>query len=232
MKQRNIWQGFIFIILILMMTHIGNSSLQKESVRVIVDNASIRLKPDLQSEIIKTPPLGSVFEVERKEGDWYEIKFKTEMGVFLPGFIHEMYVESVEAEIAVPAPVKKPPEPKKKVVEVPSTFSPAETGLKTTGKQVNFALRGGYMAGYGLTETASYTDSFSGGVLQNATTNGQIMMGLKNPLSFDGELNFFFLDGLGVQLRVDYNLSAKLTADSISYLWIGMGLDNGNLRIA
>lgn len=212
MKQKNILHRFIFVIFVLLLTHLSYSSVQKESVRVIVDNASIRLKPDLQSEIIRTPPLGSVFEVEKKEGDWYEIRFKTELGVFLPGFIHEMYIESVDAEIKAPAPVKKPPEPKKKVIKA----APIKTASKTSGKRADFALRAGYMTGYGLTETASYSDSFSSGILQNATSNGQIMMVLKNPLSFDGELNFFFLKGFGIQLRFDYNLSAKLTDDSLS----------------
>jgi len=123
MKQKNMLKGFIFIILVLLLAHPSYSLFQEKSVRVMVDNASIRLKPDLQSEIIKSPPLGSVFEVVKKEGDWYEIKFKTELGVLLPGFIHEMYVESVETEIPVPSPVKKPAEPEKKIIEAPPSPS-------------------------------------------------------------------------------------------------------------
>lgn len=216
MKLQNMRYRFFFVILLLLLTFPGYSSVQKQSVRVIVENTSIRLKPDLQSEIIRTPPLGSVFEVEKKEGDWYEIKFKSELGVFLPGFIHEMYVELVNAEVISQAPIKKSPVPKKKVVKVPPLPPLSKTSPKTSGKRVDFALRAGYMTGYGLTETAVYTDSLSSGTLQNATVNGQIMMGLKNPISLDGELNFFFLKGLGVQLRFDFNSSAELTDDSLS----------------
>jgi opacity protein-like surface antigen len=181
---------------------------------VIVANASIRLKPDLQSEIIKISPLGSVFEVVAKSGDWYEIRIKTDLGAFVPGFIHEMVVEPVGTEQAVPVPIKKIPEPKKKIVRV--SPPPIKTNQNTSNKRVDIALRAGYMTGYSLTNTASYSDSFSSGSLQNATSNGKIMMGLKNPFSLDGELNFFFLKGLGLQLRFDSNSSAKFTDDSLS----------------
>ncbi len=218
MKLQNMRYRFFFVILLLLLTFPGYSSVQKQSVRVIVENTSIRLKPDLQSEIIRTPPLGSVFEVEKKEGDWYEIKFKSELGVFLPGFIHEMYVELVNAEVISQAPIKKSPVPKKKVVKVPPLPPLSKTSPKTSGKRADIALRAGYMTGYDLTETASYTDSFSSGVLQSATANGQIIMGLKNPISLVGELNFFFIKGLGVQLRVDLNSPSNLTDDSLSNL--------------
>jgi len=215
MKRCNTLNYLTFIILMLLLLQPGIFATENKTVRVIVENASIRLQPDLQSEIIKSPPLGSIFTVEKRIGDWYEIKVKTDLGMVVPGFIHAMYVEPIEPETALPVPPKKVPEPAQKTSKPPPSL-PSETRSKAARKRVELAIRAGYMAGYSLTDTVTYNDSFSSGSLQNVVANGQFKMGLKNPFSMDGEFNFYFLKGLGVQLRFDSNSSANLTNDSLS----------------
>ncbi|NQT79442.1 MAG: hypothetical protein HQ555_03490 [Candidatus Aminicenantes bacterium] len=88
---------------------------QKQKIKVMVRDASIRIQPNIDSEIILTPLVGSIFEVEKKIGEWYEIKFSSETGVLITGYIHELFVE-VESEIVrprqeiIPEPVKTEPE--------------------------------------------------------------------------------------------------------------------------
>lgn len=93
---------------------------QKQKIKVVARDASIRIQPNIDSDILLTPLVGSTFEVEKKIGEWYEIKFSSETGVLITGYIHEMFVE-VESEIVrprqeiIPEPVKteseyQPPE--------------------------------------------------------------------------------------------------------------------------
>lgn len=72
---------------------------EKQMIEVVVENASIRSKPDVDSEIIKSEPLGSVFEVERKVGKWYEIKVLSRLGILIDGYIHEKYVKVIKEEV-------------------------------------------------------------------------------------------------------------------------------------
>lgn len=65
---------------------------QKRIIEVVVENASIRSGPNVNSEIIERAPVGSVFEVEQKIGKWYEIKFQSKLGILISGFIQEKSV--------------------------------------------------------------------------------------------------------------------------------------------
>lgn len=108
---------------------------QKQKIKVIVRDASIRMQPNIDSEIILTPLVGSTFEVEKKIGEWYEIKFSSETGVLITGYIHELFVE-VEREIVrprqkiIPEPVKTEPE-----------YQPQEA--LRTGAKPSICLKGG-----------------------------------------------------------------------------------------
>jgi len=77
---------------------------EKQKIRVVVENATIRLQPNVESEVIENPPLGSVFEVEKKIGEWFEIRYSSKVGVMIIGYIHEMLVE---VEERAPAPERK-----------------------------------------------------------------------------------------------------------------------------
>jgi len=90
---------------------------QKQKIRVVVENASIRMQPNMESEVIENPPVGSVFEVERKIGEWYEVRYQSKVGVRITGYIHEMLVE---AEKVAPAPARQvTPQPRREVVQAP-----------------------------------------------------------------------------------------------------------------
>jgi len=88
---------------------------EKQKIRVVVENASIRLQPNMESEVIENPPVGSVFESQKRIGEWYEIRFSSRVGVMITGYIHEMLVEldkgtpQPRREVAQPPPPPPPP---------------------------------------------------------------------------------------------------------------------------
>jgi len=84
-----------------------NQAQQKQRIKVVVRNASVRLQPNIDSEVILSPPVGSTFEVENKIGEWYEIKFSSEIGVLITGYINSQFVDVIE-EAPVPVPKKEP----------------------------------------------------------------------------------------------------------------------------
>jgi DNA-binding beta-propeller fold protein YncE len=70
-------------------------------VKVIVDNASIKATPEIGGQTLANSPLGTVLDVELKQGEWYKIK-TTKGGASISGYIHELLVEEL-AEGEVPA---------------------------------------------------------------------------------------------------------------------------------
>lgn len=67
-------------------------------VKVTVDNSPIQATREIGGKVLARVPLDTILEVERKQGDWYKVKWEKE-GV--SGYIHEMLVEEVsEAELA------------------------------------------------------------------------------------------------------------------------------------
>jgi DNA-binding beta-propeller fold protein YncE len=74
-------------------------------VKVIVDNASIKATPEIGSPTLANAALGTLLDVEMKQGEWYKIT-TTRGGAPVTGYIHELLVEEIgEGE----APAVLPP---------------------------------------------------------------------------------------------------------------------------
>jgi len=100
------WAGLLTLALVFPLLAQGNGT----KIKVIVENASIRLKPSLESEAIEENiAVGTIYNSDKKVGEWYEIKTPSRLGVALLGYIHEMYVE-VLAEAIAPQPEVRQPE--------------------------------------------------------------------------------------------------------------------------
>jgi len=158
---------------------------EKREVKVTIENASIRLKPDLTSEIIGEPAIGTVFEVEDKIGRWYEIKYRSEIGVIIIGYIHEMFVELVSIR---------------------------EAPQKTT--QFELVISGGYNLGYSISQSLSYSHSFSYGAVQEADQQGIFTQDIEKPLGLSVALNYYFEERFGVQLRADFYSKVEISGAS------------------
>jgi len=102
-------------------------------VKVIIDNANIRSKPELDAEILEIAAKGTLFDVIEKAGAWYSIKMgEDQAGKGIYGYIHESMVEPVgsvaprpqavpEPQLAPPPPppIQEPPAPSQEVKETP-----------------------------------------------------------------------------------------------------------------
>ena len=179
----------------------------KGKIRVIVEDASIRMKPDIGSEVMELEvPIGSVFDFKNKTGDWYEIEIRSKLGVMMPGYIHSMYVEEVSGDV-VP-PLKKKPEPIK-----PKPVKKPEATPSTDRVKGSFAVRGGMVMATFLGESSGYGGSWGYGNLTSVDESGSVINKMKSPIGLGIEFSYFFLKGLGIQMKVDYNLPQNPDVD-------------------
>ena len=72
-------------------------------VKVIAEQANLREKPDIGSSIVQQITEGTVLEADRKEGEWYFVRFTLEDGGVIGGWLHESLVEPVAGGTPVPA---------------------------------------------------------------------------------------------------------------------------------
>ena len=193
-------------------------------IRVKGSAAVIRIEPADKGEIVQDKlAAGTVFAVERKTGDWYEIKYRSAIGVLLSGFIHKSFVEEIKDDATV-AP-KTEPEPVKNEI---AREERAETSALAPGLEI--ALFGG-MGMPQVNGTANYHDTWSG-ILFDVVENADITAKSKTSVFFGGGLNYFFSANLGLGLNFGY-LKSTLTTTSIftfdysttakSATWTGSG---------
>jgi hypothetical protein len=189
---------------------------QGTRIKVIVENASIRLKPSLDSEAIEeSVALNTVFTAEKKVGEWYEVKFGSTVGVLLIGYIHEMYVEVLAEEAPrPPALEEKPPAGE---VRRPEPLLPAEYGPK----KMEIFFGGGLGFGSFLNDSTVYDYHFGASFpLDYADEAGQVSHKAGGPMGLGFSLAHFFSGGLGLRLRIDFNFSQNLTGgSSYSLTW-------------
>lgn len=206
-SERNYFICFFIISLVLLPTFVYA---EEQEIRVVNENASIRLKPDRESEIIEIPPIGSVFGVENKIGEWYEVKFPSRVGMIIIGYIHEKDVEEIQIEEVIIDEIRPEPE---KITEIrPPPPVLREKPSKTS--QIELVLSGGYNLGYSISKSLSYSDGWSAGGLQRVDEHGTLAQDVEKPLGLSGVLNYFSEGGFGVQLRLDYNSKVQISGVS------------------
>ncbi len=79
-------------------------------IKVTAEQANLREKPDIGSGIVQQIPEGTVLEADRKEGEWFFVRYTLEDGGVIGGWIHESLVEAVEAAGLTPATARRPAE--------------------------------------------------------------------------------------------------------------------------
>jgi hypothetical protein len=77
-------------------------------VKVTAEQANLREKPDIGSGIVQQIPEGTVLEADRKEGEWFFVRYTLEDGGVIGGYVHESLVEVVDQGAAA-APAQKAP---------------------------------------------------------------------------------------------------------------------------
>jgi len=216
--------GFLMAFLLLVPFLI---STEKQTVKVVVENAGIRLKPDMESEILEFPQIGRVFEVEEKAGGWFKIRFTSQVGIPITGYIHEMYVEEIVEDVTLP--VKKEPEPKREPERKPAPPIPVTKprDVPERAPRTELILSGGYNTGFSAKESITYSETFAYQLLTRGESRGTISSSLQKPLGFGGALNIFFSPVLGIQIRADLNSKAEVTPESISTYSLSTLWSNG-----
>lgn len=65
-------------------------------IRVVAEQANVRIRPDIGSPIITHLPQGTTLDSQGKEGDWFRVKVQSEEGETVTGYIHESLVIPLE----------------------------------------------------------------------------------------------------------------------------------------
>jgi hypothetical protein len=110
----------------------GEEVLRK--LKVVTEQANIRLKPSIGSIIIKQVPEGTILESTGHEGEWYLIKLTPDELEQVSGYVHESMViiiegppkEQEEPEI-IEEELEEPEQPKEEAIEEPPTQEPVIT---------------------------------------------------------------------------------------------------------
>jgi len=105
----------------------GEEVLRK--LKVVTEQANIRLKPSIGSIIIKQVPQGTILESTGQEGDWYLIQLSPDELEQVSGYVHESMViilegpprEQEEPEIIIEEVEKEKPKQEEKIEETPPT---------------------------------------------------------------------------------------------------------------
>lgn len=86
----------------------GSAQALTIKLKVTADQANLREKPDIASSIMQAIPEGTVLEADRKEGEWYFVRYTLEDGGVIGGWIHESLVTVLETGAAAGVPPAKP----------------------------------------------------------------------------------------------------------------------------
>jgi hypothetical protein len=112
-------------------------------VKVTAEQANLREKPDIGSAIVQQIPEGTVLEADKKEGEWFFVRYTLEDGGVIGGYIHESLVSVVE-QAAAPDAAKRTPEretsPRQRAA---ATGTTKPTGRSAAASFLEFSLSGG-----------------------------------------------------------------------------------------
>ena len=93
---------------------------QKFRVRVVAEQANLRVKPDIASEMLFQVPEGTELEAEKKEGEWYLVLYDRSDGTKGRGYVHESLVEVIQPEKPLTGKVTPAAREESKKVEKPA----------------------------------------------------------------------------------------------------------------
>ena len=201
-----------FACLIILLLWPEPSKAEKLSVKVVVDNASVRLKPDIGSMVIETVAAGTVLESEEQVGEWYLVKLPPdENGYVITGYIHfsaieilgEEMIEEVPADMSPVSPVVESEEP-----SLPPTFR------TPPGPGVGFGLK--LSGGMGYLSVGDLNANFQGwnDYFEDAWfgieggVEGEYQL-LHWGYDFSGEIIIYPIPELGIALGAGYTQVSK-----------------------
>ncbi len=186
----------------------GSQEVPRIRLRVSADQANIRENPDIGSAMLRQIPQGTELEAERKEGEWYLVRYVLEDGGVRAGWIHESLVTVLstppgaagrepERPRETPAPARRTPPIERPV----SVERRPEAGPAGPGFSLAVSSGGNYVAGGDLNAgTLGFADYY--GALTGVAASASA-----------GTLHLTYILGLEASLAVRPGL------------WVGLGLD-------
>ncbi|MCX6569749.1 MAG: SH3 domain-containing protein [Candidatus Aminicenantes bacterium] len=173
-------------------------------VKVTAEQANLREKPDIGSAIVQQIPGGTVLEADKKEGEWFFVRYTLEDGGVIGGYIHESLVSVVE-QAAAPEAAKRTPEREtfqRRNAAATGTMKPA--GRSASASFLEFSLSGGA----GWTAPRDLNDGAQGFADLNGASLGLPASGPVDAMhlaTFAGlELSYRVSPWLSLGLDIDY----------------------------
>jgi len=178
-------------------------------IKVTAEQANLREKPDIGSGIVQQIPEGTVLEADRKEGEWFFVRYTLEDGGVIGGWIHESLVEVVPGAALPPA--AKPPVPSEERAAPSRPRPPRPSGTEkldfSTG---TFPLEISFSAGAAGVSPNDLNNGAQGFVDMRAAG-----LGAPAPRKVD-PLQLAILAGFELTYRVSPRLAIGLGADLMS----------------
>jgi Bacterial SH3 domain/Outer membrane protein beta-barrel domain len=178
-------------------------------IKVTAEQANLREKPDIGSGIVQQIPEGTVLEADRKEGEWFFVRYTLEDGGVIGGWIHESLVEIVEG--AVPQVETKPAEKPAERAVPPRERRPGPIRIgrieRPEFRTGTFPLEAAFSLGVATVAPRDLNDGARG----FADAYGALI-GIPAPKAADA-LHIAFLTGVELNYRVSPKLAIGLAAD-------------------
>jgi len=201
MKKQAFLFPFFMILALTLLAAAQETPSRPMKVKVTAEQANLREKPDIGSAIVQQIAEGTVLEADKKEGEWFFVRYTLEDGGVIGGYIHESLVEVVE-QAAAQEPARKTPEG-----ETPRRQGAAATekpsGWSAPAPSFEFSLSGGV----GWTAPRDLNDGAQG----FADTNGAFLS-LPASGAVDS-LHMVAAAGVELSYRVSRRLAIGLGAD-------------------
>jgi hypothetical protein len=173
-------------------------------IKITAEQANLREKPDIGSGIVQQIPEGTVLEADKKEGEWFLVRYTLEDGGVIGGYIHESLAEVVGQAVA-PTPAEKTPA---RAIPRSERF-PASRRVKSSGPDAH-RLEFSVSAGAGWTAPRDLNDGAQGFADYHSASLG---------IPASGPVDALHLATL-VGLELSYRISP----------WLSMGLGVDYLR--
>ena len=109
MKKRASFFPFFMILALTLIAAAQDAPTRLMKIKITAEQANLREKPDIGSAIVQQIAEGTVLEADKKEGEWFFVRYTLEDGGVIGGYIHESLVEVVE-QAAAQEPARKTPE--------------------------------------------------------------------------------------------------------------------------
>lgn len=175
-------------------------------VRVLVDNANVRLKADSTSPVIGSVPGGTILESEGLFGEWYQVKLPpNEEGFVVTGFIHQQLVEALGETKEFQEATKKD---KEIPVEQPRPTQKPEVP-KSAVSQYKFYLKGTLGFGVGFEKISSGFEK----IYEGDRESEEIFIYPGGGINIEGGFGYLIIPALKAELGIGYQASGTSAED-------------------